>query len=373
MYLQNIQLANFKNYEEANFDFSENVNAVVGDNGTGKTNLLDAIYYLSFCKSYFSAQDQQSVRFDADFFAIHGEFVGLYDERTRKVSCIYKPGGRKMMKLNMKEYDRLSDHIGQFPAIMVAPVDSNLINGGSELRRKFFDMIISQFDHEYLQDLIAYQKILVQRNTLLKQWFDAGTFDASLLQIYDDQLAPLGERIYGKRKEFITGMLPVFQKYYDFLSEKKEEVNIVYNSTLSETPLAESLQQNTRTDFKTGYTCAGTHKDDFEFQMGGVAVRKFSSQGQQKTFLLALKLSQFDYFFEKKKVKPILLLDDIFDKLDEKRIGKLLYLVSNDHFGQVFFSDTDRSRIVRILDEHGISYKVFPISEGEKRTSEIQK
>lgn len=363
MYLQNIQLTNFKNYEEASFIFSENVNAVVGDNGSGKTNLLDAIHYLSFCKSYFSAQDQQSARFDTDFFAIHGDFVGLDDERTRKVSCIFKSGGRKVMKLNMKEYDRLSDHIGTFPVIMVAPVDGNLIHGSSELRRKFFDMIISQFDKEYLHSLISYQKLLAQRNILLKQMFERGTYDGSLIHIYDDQLAPLGDAIFAKRRDFVSNMLPVFQKYYDFLADSREEVGIDYQSVISDAPLSDWLRKNEQMDFRAGFTCAGIHKDDFDFLMNGKNVRKFSSQGQQKTFLLSLKLSQFDYIFKQKRLKPILLLDDIFDKLDEKRIGKLLYLVGNEHFGQVFISDTDQGRVEQILKKNGISHKIFHIEK----------
>lgn len=361
MYLQNIKLANFKNYEEADYDFTENVNAIVGDNGSGKTNLLDAIHYLSFCKSYFTSQDAPAVRFEQDFFAIHGEFVGLDDERTRKVSCIFKVGGRKVMKLNMKEYDRLSDHIGQFPVIMVAPVDNNLINEGSDLRRKFFDIIISQFDKEYLQTLIAYQRLLAQRNTLLKQMAEQGRYDAVFLQIYDEQIAPLGDAIHQRRKAFVADMLPTFRKHYEFLADSREEVSIVYQSALDSAPMSEWLHRNGTTDYKAGFTCAGIHKDDFDFMMNGKIVRKFSSQGQQKTFLLSLKLSQFDYIYEQKRIKPILLLDDIFDKLDEKRIRKLLYLVGNEHFGQVFLSDTDHNRVERILNGNNINYKVFTV------------
>ena len=364
MYLHSIQITNFKNYEQAEFTFSENVNAIVGDNGSGKTNLLDAIHYLSFCKSYFSAQDQQSVRFDEEYFALHGEFVGQTDERTRRVSCVYKTGGRKVMKLNQKEYERLSDHIGLFPSIMVAPVDSSLIHGGSELRRKFFDMIISQFDKEYLQSLIAYQKLLAQRNTLLKQMFEQGRHDSSLLQVYDMQMAPMAELVHERRKAFLTEIQPTFQKHYDFLADSREEVGIDYQSSLNELPMEELLRRNEQSDFRSGFTCAGVHKDDYDFGMNGKNVRKYSSQGQQKTFLLALKLTQFDHIFEKKKVKPILLLDDIFDKLDEKRIQKLLYLVGNEHFGQVFLSDTDLSRAERILTSHDISHKIFTIRNG---------
>lgn len=362
MFLQRIQLSNFKNYEVAEFSFIENVNAIVGDNGSGKTNLLDAIHYLSFCKSYFSSQDLPAVRFDSPGFAIHGEFMGLDDEHTHSVSCGFKPGGRKVVKENLKECDRLSDHIGQYPVIMVAPNDSNLVHGGSELRRKFFDMTISQFDRNYLQSLISYQKLLAQRNTLLKQMFEQGRYDPAFLQIYDDQLAPIGEEIHRQRRAFVDEMLPTFQKHYQFLADSREEVSIDYVSSLNEMPLAESLRRNESADYKAGFTCAGIHKDEFEFLMNGVSVRKFSSQGQQKTFLLALKLSQFDYIFDKKRLKPILLLDDIFDKLDEKRIRKLLYLVGNDHFGQVFLTDTDHNRVDRILSGNHITYQVITMN-----------
>lgn len=361
MYLQSIQLANFKNYESGEFTFNEKVNAVIGENGSGKTNLLDAIHYLSFCKSYFNAQDHLAVRFGTDFFAIHGDFVGYEDGRTRRISCIYKPGGRKIMKLNQKEYERMSDHIGLYPLIMVAPIDSNLIHGGSELRRKFFDMILSQFDKNYLQSLISYQKLLIQRNTLLKQMFENGRYDAMFLQIYDAQMIPLADEIHRKRLQFTQEIQPIFQKYYDFLSDSKEKVFIGYESTLSETPMAESFRKNEQVDYRAGYTCEGVHKDDFSFEMNGYSVKKFSSQGQQKSFLLALKLAHFDYIYNKKKLKPILLLDDIFDKLDEKRIAKLLYLVGNDHFGQVFLSDTDGARIEHILAEHDIQYTMLTV------------
>ncbi len=372
MFLKGIQLVNFKNYAEASVDFAEKVNAVVGENGSGKTNLLDAIHYLSFCKSYFSAHDHQSIRFDSDFFAIHGEYVGYDDGRTCKISCIFKRNGRKMMKLNAKEYERLSDHIGQYPLIMVAPVDSNLIHEGSELRRKFFDMIISQFDKEYLHILINYQKLLGQRNALLKQMFESGQYDASYIQIYDSQLIPLNEAIFAKRADFLTGIQPVFQQYYNYLSDNKEIVQIDYLSTLKEMPIAESFQRNVQADYSAGYTTAGIHKDDFNFLMNGNSLKRYSSQGQQKSFLLALKLSQFDYYFERKKMKPILLLDDIFDKLDEKRTSRLLQLVGDNHFGQVFLSDTDRNRIDRILNAHQIQHKILEVNGGRISSPESE-
>ncbi len=364
MFLKAIQISNFKNCQEATCLFAEKVNAIVGENGSGKTNLLDAIHYLSFCKSYFSSQDGFSVRFGEDFFALHGDFVGLDDERMRKVSCTYKLNGRKSMKINQKEYDRLSDHIGQYPLIMVSPYDNELIQNGSELRRKFFDMVMSQFDKEYLQQLIDYQKIILQRNTLLKKCFDSGSIDYSLLGIYDGQLVPLGENIYRKREAFIEAMAPAFQKYYNYLSDNKENVKILYQSQLADKSFATALEESIANDLRAGYTTVGVHKDDYIFLMNDHLVKRFSSQGQQKSFALSLKLSQFDYIFEQKKIKPILLLDDIFDKLDEQRIDKLLHLMGDNHFGQVFLSDTVKNRITSILDTYNILYKIFEVKNG---------
>ena len=364
MYLKSLQLVNFKSYAEGSYEFSDKVNAVVGANGSGKTNLLDAIHYLSLCKSYFLSQDGYAVRFGEEAFAIHGEFHGFDDDRSRKVSCIYRQGGRKTVKFNGKDYERLSDHIGQFPLIMVAPYDNDIIHEGSEVRRRFFDMIISQFDREYLHDLISYQKVLGQRNILLKQSWENGHLDAALLQIYSDQLVPYAEAVYEKRRRFVETIIPVFQKYYDYLSESREKVEIRYLSSLESGGFAEMLQRNAEADFRAGHTTAGIHKDDYDFLMDGRSVKRFSSQGQQKSFALALKLSQFDYIYDLKRVKPILLLDDIFDKLDESRISQLLNLVGNEHFGQVFLSDTDEERIVRILDRHGISHKIFRVEKG---------
>ena len=363
MYLKSLQLVNFKNYAEGYYEFSDKVNAVVGANGSGKTNLLDAIHYMSLCKSYFLSQDGYAIRFGEEAFALHGEFHGFGDDRSRKVSCVYRQGGRKSVRFNGKEYDRLSDHIGQFPLIMVAPYDNDIIHEGSEVRRRFFDMAISQFDREYLHDLVSYHKVLSQRNVVLKQSWEAGRLDAALLQIYNDQLVPYAESVYGKRRLFVETIIPVFRKYYDYLSESKEEVEIRYLSALESQPFGLTLQQNAEADFRSGHTTAGVHKDDYDFLMDGRSVKRFSSQGQQKSFALALKLSQFDYIYNMRKLKPILLLDDIFDKLDESRISRLLDLVGNEHFGQVFLSDTDEERIVRILDRHGISHKIFRVDE----------
>ena len=353
MYLKHLQVSNFKNYEENEFDFHENVNCFVGKNGSGKTNLLDAIHYLSFCKSYFSSQDIYSVRFNCDFFAIHGLFESFETKTTTKVGCVFK-NGRKILKANQKEYQRLSDHIGLFPLIMVSPYDSDMINEGSETRRKFFNISISQFDKEYLQHLITYQKIIQQRNQLLKQYISNERVDLSLLQVYNNQLIPLGSCIFEKRKQFLSDILTDFQQYYRTLSGDNEAVSIIYQSQLFDVDFEKGLQGSEAQDFRSAYSNFGIHKDDFLFLINETPLKRFGSQGQQKSFSLALKLALYDYIATQRKVKPILLLDDIFDKLDNMRIAQLLNMVGQNHFGQVFITDTDEVRLRGILDKHEI-------------------
>jgi DNA replication and repair protein RecF len=360
MYLKYLQISNFKNYEEREFDFHENVNCFVGRNGSGKTNLLDAIHYLAFCKSYFSSQDTNTIRFNCDFFAVHGLFESFENKSTAKIGCVFK-NGRKTMKANQKEYQKLSDHIGLFPLIMVSPSDNDIINEGSDTRRKFFDITISQFDKEYLQQLIAYQKIIQQRNQLLKQYQMGEKVDPALLQIYNNQLIPLGNYIFEKRNQFVSAILPDFKKYYQTLSNNNETVSIVYQSQLFELDFEKGLQEHEPQDFRATYTHFGIHKDDFLFLINEKPLKQFGSQGQQKSFSLALKLAQYDYIAIRKNLKPILLLDDIFDKLDNFRITQLLNMVGQHHFGQVFITDTDEMRLREILDKHQILSKVVPI------------
>ena len=363
MYLRTIQLTNFKNYPEAEFEFNANVNGIVGANGSGKTNLLDAIHYLSFGKSCFSAKDVSSVRLGTEFFALHGDFADEESGNTTQVSCVYK-NGAKSLRANKKEYDRLSDHVGLFPVVMVSPYDSDIINDGNEVRRKFFDKIISQFDKIYLQHLIHYKKLLLQRNAVLRQQQETGHADFSLLQVIDLQLVEDGDLLYQRRRQFIEDIRPMFLEHYRQLSNGSEEVDIQYRSELAETRYEEGLAKSFTTDSKCGFTTFGVHKDDYDFTIDGQPVKHFGSQGQQKSFSLALRLSQFDYAFAFNKRKPILLLDDIFDKLDRTRITELLNMVGREHFGQVFISDTDETRVRAILGEHGIAHEIFEIRRG---------
>lgn len=363
MYLRQLSLSQFKNCRQAELEFSEKINCFVGNNAAGKTNILDAVYYLSFCKSYFNAIDTQNILHDHDYFAIHGAYVNQQSQDDR-VSCVQKRGQKKSFKLNKKEYDRLADHIGKFPLVMISPYDRDLINEGSEVRRKYIDGVISQFDHFYLNDLIDYNKSLVQRNALLKHFAEQRTFDSVSLQVWDEKMVVLGNGLFDKRKEFLVEFNPLFEEYYHFLSGGKEQVEIVYESQLAMNTFAELLAESVEKDRIMKYTTAGVHKDDLLFRIDGHPVKKFGSQGQQKTFVIAIKLAQFEFTRRKKNFRPILLFDDIFDKLDDSRVSQIIKLVSEDNFGQVFITDTQRQRIERIFRDAEIDHKIFAVSDG---------
>ena len=363
MYLRKLSIINFKNYQEANLEFSEKINCFVGNNGAGKTNLLDAIYYLSFTKSYFNTVDLQNIRHETDFFAIHGEYL-CNGNPADNLSCIQKRNQKKVFKLNKKEHDRLADHIGLYPLVMVSPYDRDLINEGSELRRKFIDSVISQFDRVYLDDLIIYNKVLAQRNALLKHFADERYFDESMLCILNDQLTPPGYRIFEKRMNFLTDFAPIFTYYYSYITGEKEEVSISYESQLIQDDFSRQLIDSVERDKALRYTTVGIHKDDLEFLINGFPLKKFGSQGQQKSYAIAVKLAQFEFTKKKVNFKPVLLFDDIFDKLDPSRVEHLIKLVSDDRFGQVFITDTQRERIQQIFDSGEISHKVFGVSDG---------
>lgn len=363
MYLYNLKLNNFKNYSEAEFELSEKINCFIGDNGAGKTNVLDAIYYLSFCKSYFNPVDSQNIRHGEDFFAVHGNYFRNGDKKDQ-ISCLQKRSTRKIFKRNKKEYDRLADHIGLLPLVMISPYDRDLINEGSEARRKYIDGVISQFDKLYLDNLLNYNKALSQRNILLKKFAETGKFDMSSVEIWDEQLIKYGNNIYEKRKSFLNEFIPIFQHYFSFISGGSEKVSVDYASQLHEENLQNLLGANLDRDRLVKYTTSGTHKDDLDFKIEGYPVKKFGSQGQQKSFVIAIKLAQFEYTKNIKGFKPILLFDDIFDKLDDKRVEMIIKLVSDNSFGQVFITDTQRKRIEKLFSRVKIDHKIYEISNG---------
>lgn len=369
MFLKELKLTNFKNCESADLLFSEKINCFVGLNGAGKTNILDAIYYLAFCKSYFTTTDRQNIRHGEDFFAIHGDFITDNNE-TETISCVQKEAAKKSFKCNKKEYERLADHIGKIPLVMISPYDRDLINGGSELRRKFIDGVIAQFDSVYLDDLLQYNKVLAQRNQQLRQFWDNRHFDSGLLSLWDEQLVRYGEPIFEKRKVFLNDFMPIFQKYYDIVSETAEKVDIQYESLMNDKPLADLLKDSQEKDRRSSYTNVGIHKDDLTFIIDNHPVKKFGSQGQQKSFVVAVKLAQFDFNYHKVGFKPILLLDDIFDKLDDNRVAQLVKLVGNDYFGQVFITDTQRQRIQYLLDNIEGKHKIFEVEQGKVKSDE---
>jgi len=363
MFLRKLILTNFKNYEETTLQFSDKINCFVGDNGAGKTNILDAIYYLSFCKSYFNPVDVQNIKHNTDFFAIHGQYYKNGD-KADKLSCIQKKANRKQFRINTKEYDRLADHIGLFPLVMISPYDRDLINEGSEIRRKYLDGMISQFDPFYLDNLINYNKALAQRNILLKRFAEQGSFDYAAVELWNEQLVKYGENLFEKRKQFLIEFAPLFQHYFNFLSMGNETVTIVYESNLQEGALRNQLDIAFEKDKQLKYTTRGVHKDDLVFSIDGFPVKKYGSQGQQKSFIIAIKLAQFEFTKNIKGFKPILLFDDIFDKLDDNRVEQLIKLVSANSFGQVFITDTQLHRIEKLFSKVNIDHTIYRIMSG---------
>lgn len=362
MHLKQLSLLNFKNYNEAELTLQPGVNAFVGSNGAGKTNLLDAIHYLSLCKSYFNPIDSQQIKQGADFFMINGVFDK--DNQKEVIACGLKRNQKKQFKRNKKEYQRLADHIGLFPSVMISPYDISIIIEGSEERRKFIDNVISQTDNQYLDELIAYNKTLINRNALLKLIADTGKYDPALLEVYDDQLIISGNRIFQKRKRFMETFTGIFNRHYQYISDNAEQVQLVYESQLLGSDFAALLKKSVERDRVLERTNVGIHKDDLQFTIHGMAMKKFGSQGQQKSFLIALKLAQYSFLQEQKGYKPLLLLDDIFDKLDENRTLKLMQMVSDNNFGQVFITDTSAARVNKIFDDLGIRIAIFKVDKG---------
>jgi DNA replication and repair protein RecF len=357
MYLKKISLFNYKNFSEANFEFDGKIICFVGKNGIGKTNVLDAIYHLSYGKSYFNPLAVQNIKHGEEFFVIDAEFIK--NERNEQVVCSLKKGQKKVLKRNGKAYDKFSDHVGFIPLVIISPADRDLIVEGSETRRKFMDSVISQLDAQYLQQLIQYQKVLNQRNALLKYFALNRVFENDTLSIYNEQLEGYGKSIFEKRKEFISQFIPIFNYHHHAITGSQETVQLVYESHLFENNLLTLLQENINKDRALHYTSVGTHKDDLSFEIDGHPIKKFGSQGQQKSFLIALKLAQFEFLKKQSGVKPILLFDDIFDKLDESRVAKIIEMVNSDTFGQLFISDTHPERTEAIVKSTHQSYKIF--------------
>ncbi len=363
MHLENLSLVNFKNYASLDISFSQDINCFVGYNGTGKTNLLDAIYYLSMTKSAFNSVDQQNIRHGEDFFALRGTFAK--QDEASNVHCSLKTGQKKTIKKNKKEYAKISEHIGHFPTVLIAPYDTDLIREGSETRRKFFDSIISQINQTYLQKLIQYNHLLKQRNSLLKQFADRRYFDQDLLSSYNAPLMDLGNYIYEERRDFLTHFEPVFLAHFKFISDEKELPALTYRSDLLQEDIGKLFQASLKKDLLLQRTNRGIHKDDFELVINGNSLKKFGSQGQQKSFVIALKLAQFDMIKNNKGFKPLLLLDDIFDKLDELRIHKLMIMVAGNSFGQIFVTDARPERTKAMFENIGADVRIFHIENGQ--------
>ena len=357
MFLKQLSLLNYKNISQNDFTFDSKINCFVGKNGVGKTNILDAIYHLAYTKSYFNPLAIQNIKHGEDFFLLDAVFDK--ENRDEKIACSLKKGQKKVLKRNNKVYEKLSEHIGFIPLVIVSPSDSDLISEGSETRRRFIDSVISTQDSLYLNELIQYQKLVSQRNALLKYFALNQTFDKDNLAIYDEQIIPLGNVIFEKRQQFLAQFIPIFKKYYAEISNEAESVDLVYQSQLLEKPFEDLLIENLNKDRAIQYTISGIHKDDLSFEIEGYPVKKFGSQGQQKSFLIALKLAQFEFLKQKSGSAPILLFDDIFDKLDASRVEKIVTMVNNDVFGQIFISDTHEELTEAIVKQTHQSYKIF--------------
>ncbi len=362
MRLEKLNLINFRNYEEAELHFHERVNVFLGRNGSGKTNLLDAIYYLSFTKSAFSTSEQQIIRTGQNYFVVKGNFH-LAGQPTREVVASAQSGAKKIFREDQRDYDKLSDHIGKYPVVIMTPDDTDLIREGSEYRRRFFDGIISQLDRRYLEDLMAYGHVLRQRNGLLKMSFETGRFDALALEAYDRLLIKYGEYLHSARKQFLKDFLPLFLSHFKGIVAEPEDPVISYASDLNESAFAEGLARSLSKDRALQRTCFGIHRDDYSFLLKGGEIRRTGSQGQQKSFVIALKLAQYYVIRQQKGFDPILLLDDIFDKLDDERINALVQLLRESD-GQIFITDARPHRTSEILANIGVPGKTFHVAHG---------
>jgi len=367
MIITRLSILNYKNIQEASLSFSPKINCFIGHNGAGKTNVLDALYFLSFCHSAFTSQDSSVIRHDEDFFLLEGIYhddeESSADAAPITISCGMKRGTKKHFKRNKKEYKRLSEHIGLIPIVLISPSDALLVEGGSEERRRLLDMVISQLDHSYIDALNRYNKALQQRNSLLK--VENGEPDMDLMCLWEEQMASAGELIYQKRDAFIKEMIPLFQQYYDTIAGGHEQVSLSYVSHCQRGSLLEVIQRDRHKDLAVGYSLHGIHRDDLEMLIEGHPMRREGSQGQLKTYVTALKLAQFEFLkHTSSKTTPLLLLDDIFDKLDAHRVEKIIQLVAGHDFGQIFITDTNRAHIDQILTQGDFDYKLFHVDDG---------
>lgn len=361
MILKRLSLINYKNIKEATLELSPKINCLIGSNGMGKTNLLDAVYYLSFCKSMSSAADSQLINHGEEFFVIEGLYENEQGD-SEVVYCGMKRGTRKHFKRNKKEYKKLSQHIGLIPLIIVSPSDSALIDGGSDSRRRLMDVVISQYNPEYMDALTRCNNALQQRNSLLKMEEDP---DQSLMELWEEEMAREGERIYTMRKDFVERLTPVFQDFYNRISGNREQVTLNYTSHCQRGPLLEVIQRDRMKDRAVGYSLHGVHRDDIEMLIDGFPLRREGSQGQNKTFVISLKLAQFDFLRQTaSRTTPILLLDDIFDKLDSSRVEQIVRIVSGEQFGQIFITDTNRDHLDEILRGTTLEHRTFHVTDG---------
>ena len=366
MILEKLSLINYKNIREATLDLSPKINCMIGRNGVGKTNILDAVYFLSFCHSASNPVDSMLIRHGEEFMLIEGSYKADNDyssDDPMVISCGLKKGAKKHFRRNKKEYRRLSEHIGMIPLVMISPSDAMLIEGGSEERRRLMDMVISQYDRAYMESVNRYNKALLQRNSMLKQEEEP---DPEIISLWEEQMAMEGERIYDRRRLFVSELTPIFQHYYECISGNREQVAIEYVSHCQRGPLLEVIQRDRQKDRIMGFSLHGIHRDDLMFSLGGHPIKREGSQGQHKTFAIALKLAQFDFLKRTNGGNtPLLLLDDIFDKLDSSRVEQIVKLVAGEEFGQIFITDTNREHLDQILEATSHDYKIFQVEGGE--------
>lgn len=364
MLLSSISIINFKNIKSENLNFSHKINCLIGNNGEGKTNVLDAIFYLSFCHSAFNSKDSDLITHGKDFFVLEGKYINNYNNNPSEdyIYCGLKRGQKKHFKRNKKEYKKLSQHIGLIPLIFISPADISVINGGSEERRKLMDIVISQYKHEYLDTLLKYNKALQNRNKLLKQ---EETIDETLIELLEMQMAEYGDAIFKARLNYIEKLTPIFQNIYSKITNENENITIDYVSHGQNGDLLKTIQESRAKDLIMGYSLHGIHKDDIIIKLNGYPLKKEGSQGQIKSMVIALKLAQFLFLKQATKQKaPLLLLDDLFDKLDALRVENLVKLVAGNDFGQIFITDTNKDHLTDIFKNHNLDYKIFTVDNG---------